>query len=463
MSSRWYSVLVLGIWISSSWSFNGAQTTVRTYQNKTVVLPCHVDSLGVPTIVRWWKDDRQLADSGDPNFVVPNRMKMWDNMSLEISQVQPEDSGEYVCQATRPSSWGHVTQVHAIEVMYPPSVHSVPEAGELEVNLGEEVEIACIAKGVPYPSISWRMKDEEMKLLDERSKLRFQADNRSLSGRYTCVADNGVGDPATAAIELRICYKPEIEPKKSWIHASPGIRVQLDCRVSAWPEALVDWYFEGEKILFSSRIVKHTADQVHSLIIRNVRSTDYGYYQCKASNNLGVSEVAIEVSGIANAAVFKESNIISRNAYNFIWEVDSYSPIIEYQFWFRKYWPSERRDWHKLFIPSGSEAIGPLHSKSFNLTGLAPATYYEALVLARNRYGWSKPSKVLRFATEGAPPHKEHYKVEEVYEESAPAVVLGSPALQQSSSETSGADIATTTFIPSLIILIYFLSNLNLT
>lgn len=66
------------------------------------------------------------------------------------------------------------------------------------------------------------------------------------------------------------------------------------------------------------------------------------------------------------------------------------------------YQPSESRDWRKLFIPSGSEAIGPLHSKSFNLTGLAPATRYAALVLARNRSGWSKPSKVLRFATEGA-------------------------------------------------------------
>lgn len=49
-------------------------------------------------------------------------------------------------------------------------------------------------------------------------------------------------------------------------------------------------------------------------------------------------EKIIELSGIANQAIFKkESRSTSSTSYNFIWEVDSYYPIIEYQFWFRKY------------------------------------------------------------------------------------------------------------------------------
>lgn len=40
----------------------------------------------------------------------------------------------------------------------PPIVHPVPESGKLEVNLGEEVDIACNAKGVPIPFISWKYK-----------------------------------------------------------------------------------------------------------------------------------------------------------------------------------------------------------------------------------------------------------------------------------------------------------------
>ncbi|XP_034948658.1 opioid-binding protein/cell adhesion molecule homolog [Chelonus insularis] len=467
MYSQWTTcIIVIGIWIPSCKSFNGAQTTVKTYQNNTVVLPCHVDSLDVPIIIRWWREDVLLADSSDPNWMPPPRIKMLDNMSLEVSQIQPKDSGKYFCQALRPAPWGHVTQVHAIEVLYPPSVHSVPEAGELEVNFGDEVEMACIAKGVPFPSISWRMKDEEMKLLDERSKLRFRADNRSLTGRYTCVADNGIGEAATASIDLRIRYKPEIEVKKSWIHASPGIRVQLDCKIIAYPEATVEWLFENESLAYSSRIVKHTSGQTHSLVIRNVRPSDYGCYICRASNDLGTTEGTIELSGIANAAVFKGFNVIGPNAYNFIWEVDSYKPIIEYQFWFRRYSPSERgRDWHKLFIPSGSDAIGPLHSKSFNLTGLSPATHYEALVLSRNRYGWSKPSKVLRFATESTSTRKEHYKVENELEESSLVTVNNVLAVQDFDSTLSNNGSVTSNKIHlitlMLNIVLFLMQSLN--
>lgn len=40
----------------------------------------------------------------------------------------------------------------------PPSVETVPASGELEINLGETVDMQCVAKGVPAPVISWRTK-----------------------------------------------------------------------------------------------------------------------------------------------------------------------------------------------------------------------------------------------------------------------------------------------------------------
>lgn len=58
--------------------------------------------------------------------------------------------------------------------------------------------------------------------------------------------------------------------------------------------------------------------------------------------------------------------------------------------------------WHKLYIPGGTDAVSLVHTRSFNLTGLNEATHYEATVLSRNRYGWSNPSEILRFHTEGA-------------------------------------------------------------
>jgi hypothetical protein len=49
-------------------------------------------------------------------------------------------------------------------------------------------------------------------------------------------------------------------------------------------------------------------------------------------------------SGVANAAVFKnESRVPSETNYTLIWEVDSYSPIIEYNLLFRRYFVSKAR------------------------------------------------------------------------------------------------------------------------
>lgn len=111
--------------------------------------------------------------------------------------------------------------------------------------------------------------------------------------------------------------------------------------------------------------------------------------------------------GVANPGLFKlveqKENEKAKNTYTLVWEVDSYSPIIEYNLWFRPYKPyniPSKMDWIKLTIPA-EHSSGPMHSKAYTLTGLKERTVYEAMLFSRNRYGWSKPSKVVKFATKG--------------------------------------------------------------
>ncbi|KAK1131173.1 hypothetical protein K0M31_017462 [Melipona bicolor] len=462
-----FYIFIIGSRATANNGFKSYPTTVKTFENDTVLLPCYVEDLdNVQTRVRWWRDGILLADSGEPRHVPPERVRMYSNRSLEVSQVRRNDTGEYVCQASRPAPWGHATQVHEIEVMYPPSVHPIPESGKLEVNLGEEVDMACVAKGVPVPIVSWRNKDGEIPFLYDRSRLRFHAESPSDAGRYTCVANNDVGEPATATIDLYVRYKPRIEMMKTWLHAPAGIRVQLHCGVTAWPEATVEWYFNNRSVKYSSRIVKHNAGSDHSLVIRNVRTTDYGFYLCRASNSLGITEAAVELSGIANPAVFKKtsSHSLSKTSYNFVWEVHSYNPIVQYEFRFRKYVNGVPGQWHKLYIPSGSDGNSFIHTYSFKLTGLEEATHYEALVLSKNRYGWSKPSEIMRFATEGAP-DKDHYITNAIQEDKIePAVQLASmsqhsPLDTSDSSESSFAQVKVITIITMIFILYIF--NVN--
>jgi hypothetical protein len=75
------------------------------------------DHIGAQTRVRWWREEILLADSFEQKLQSSERITLYSNGSLRVLHVQREDSGEYVCQAIRPSPWGHVTQVHEIEVM----------------------------------------------------------------------------------------------------------------------------------------------------------------------------------------------------------------------------------------------------------------------------------------------------------------------------------------------------------
>lgn len=109
-----------------------------------------------------------------------------------------------------------------------------------------------------------------------------------------------------------------------------------------------------------------------------------------------------------NPGVFKKTSqsntITSKNTHTLIWEVDSYTPVIEYSLWFRPYKTGRglnRPEWTKLTIPA-EHSSGTVYSKSYTLRALKDRTIYEVLLVSRNRYGWSKPSPILRFATAGA-------------------------------------------------------------
>lgn len=65
--------------------------------------------------------------------------------------------------------------------------------------------------------------------MDARPQLRFHADNRNLSGRYTCVAENGIGDPAEAHIDLRIRCEFILVRVYLSCYCSPHVHSIINC------------------------------------------------------------------------------------------------------------------------------------------------------------------------------------------------------------------------------------------
>lgn len=129
---------------------------------------------------------------------------MLSNGSLQVSNVQAEDTGDYYCEVMTAES--HAVQVHAIEVQYSPSINIEPSSKVLELPIGALFELICESKGVPQPAITWLHNGKTLDKyhVGNRQNLLVEIKDRSMAGTYECVANNGVGTPAAAKIELNV-------------------------------------------------------------------------------------------------------------------------------------------------------------------------------------------------------------------------------------------------------------------
>ncbi|XP_047541064.1 igLON family member 5-like [Vanessa atalanta] len=396
--------------------FKSVPVTVKTYENDTVLLPCYVDVTETKHRVRWYKNETLLGDSKDPNYLLPLHTRMHANFSLQIDQLTSSDTADYTCEVIREEPWGPIRQTHSIEVQYAPTVRSVPDEGILEVKKGEYVDIGCETTGTPPPIVNWRKNGESMALLEHRSRIRFRAEHRLLAGVYECIVNNGVGDPVKAAITVIIQDAPVVSTDRSFVHTAIGLRAVLAANLEfSIPPARTTWYRDGKLVRTDDRVIVMVQDKVHQLIFRTVRKTDFGNYTFRAENKLGMADVSFKLTGVPNVASFKVDPTLNKatsTSFTLIWEVDSYSTIIEYHLWLRPYYgrlstvepdafttKPPANLWSSIVVP-GDSNDGPIHSAVYTVRGLTPSTVYEAVVTSRNRCGWSKQSPVLHFATE---------------------------------------------------------------
>ncbi|XP_059480499.1 protein amalgam-like [Neocloeon triangulifer] len=391
----------------------GVPVTVRDRENATVSIPCVVENLGASTL-RWLKGEELIVErtavDTDP-VVSPNdpRISVWPDNSLQVKNLRESDDGEYTCQVARLPPLKSIQRTNAILVLYPPTVHLNPDVEEFEVELNSIVSIECVADGVPKPIISWTeyggavLTPDELKMLGTVPKVEFRATTRHAAGRFTCVANNGVGEPVSASTRLKILYPPEVTMEREWVHTGHGAKSELTCRVNAEPEAKVEWLRPDGEIFSpysNPRFAISVLGTRNTLIIRSVRDSDLGKYKCMAENIMGKGSATLELTGLCNPVKIKEKLGLAMDlSYSIIWEVDCYSQVYDYLLKFKK---TTDIEWYNLTIPSASShTYTAVYSQDYNLSGLEPSTEYQVQIQARNKYGLGRPSKIFSFTTLG--------------------------------------------------------------
>lgn len=386
--------------------FTSPSQTVNIKIGETARLPCEVQNLGTFMVV--WKKESVLISAGNTKVIRDNRLNIV-GTSLDINKVSSKDSGNYTCEINTdvPS---HINIV--LNVLEPAKVRRFPEEGRIQARKGDPVTLRCIGEGNPPPSIRWSKPGFYFQNGDDKfqgSVLSFQAVGRPDVGLYECSADNGVSEPATATIDVKVLYPPEIEIERSWIHTGVHQEAYLTCIVHAEPGATVLWYREERVIVPSDTRILESSSNKHTLILRNVEESDFGLYSCTADNLLGRSSQNIELSGRPSRAIFKSEPMgNSVDSFNLTWKIDSYAPIEEYKLMFRKLFFNETDDlnrvWKSMIIPmnqGSSSGRHQHHKQSYMFLQLDPGSIYEATVTARNRYGTSESSEAFQFHTLG--------------------------------------------------------------
>jgi len=177
------------------------------------------------------------------------------------------------------------------------------------------------------------------------------------------------------------------------------------------PLLQVSWYKENNLLLSQTESVRFQRERDrHTLILSIHSGMDFGNYSCVAENSIGTFKKHIEVHGRPTIPIFRSKpNTLQDKSYELSWSVDSYSPVEEYRLLYRKIkpyhgpldsaFPVGEGDWTNVIIPGDATAPGFTHLRSYLISGLLAQSEYECLVQARNRFGWSDPSRLFTFLT----------------------------------------------------------------
>ncbi|XP_060522817.1 limbic system-associated membrane protein-like [Cylas formicarius] len=471
--------------------------TYRIATGSTVVLPCRITQPG--SYVLAWKRGIAVLTAGPVKVTPDPRVRLLPSpavgasvsgsgvpgipelsgggYSLELKDVKPQDAGDYVCQI---GTMEPREITHTLEILVPPRIHYVSHTGPLEVAQGATVKMECRASGNPVPVVSWTRKNNVLPS-GERSvnglSLVIQHADRHSAGQYQCSADNGVGQPDTKHITLKVLYPPEVETERSYVHTGVGLEAQLVCLVHAEPGPQVLWFKDTAQLGTTEQHATQARGNRYTLVIRNVTMADFGNYSCVASNMHGKSRGNLELTGTASTALFDSPSLgPDKDQYNISWSVNSHASVIEYKLYYRQqprhhhsHYQDDiranntrigfRNDWNNVIIPGygvTSTYLGSVPAPypgvtrqrmSYIIRNLQPATTYEARVQAKNEHGWNKMSPAFHFTTRSN-------DMENMVEPSAQPAVYGISQQGMAGYGTSGTSRITYSAVLMLLILL---------
>lgn len=227
--------------------------------------------------------------------------------------------------------------------------------------------------------------------------LLFTRVNQNHQGRYTCTPYNAQGTQGSSGPMEVLVRKPPVftvEPEPMY-QRKVGETVEMHCdalEAEGTQKPNIQWQRRDGTPLQRNR-VKATGGNI---TIENLRRSDFGYYQCVASNEVAtiVSPTQLVIEGTQPHAPYNITGTATEFSVTISW-MPGYSGGPDYKqdytIWYREGGVS---DWQTIPVtPSGSTQV--------TVNRLSPGTMYEFQVAGKNVLGDGLMSKIMTIRTLG--------------------------------------------------------------
>ncbi|KAM8788834.1 obscurin-like protein 1 isoform 2-T2 [Rhynchonycteris naso] len=265
------------------------EVTLIAVSLECVVLMCELSREDAP--VRWYKDGLEVEESEALVLESDGPCRR-----LVLPAAQPEDGGEFVCDAGDDSAFFNVT------VTAPPERIVRPAARTLDLQFGAPGRVELRCEVAPAGSqVRWYKDGLEVEASDTL-KLGAEGPARTLTlphaqpedaGEYVCeTRDEAVTFNVSLAEPLVQFLAPEAAP--SPLCVAPGEPVTLSCELSR-AGALVFWSHNGKPVREDEGLELHAEGPRRILRIPTAKPAHAGLYTCRSGDSPGAPSLSFMV------------------------------------------------------------------------------------------------------------------------------------------------------------------------
>nr|CAD7454887.1 unnamed protein product [Timema tahoe] len=351
-------------------------TNQTTLEGEKVRFPCEISPASNLT-VEWTHDGTSL--SALPSL--QGRASAQRDGSLVINPVTSEDSGFYSCEIMT----GSDSAMAYLNVEYPAKVTFTPTVQFLPFRLAGVVQCS-IKANPPLQYVTWT---KDKRLLEPYSiKDTFIMSNGSLlltkvtqehEGNYTCTPYNAQGTQGSSGPMEVLVRKPPVftvEPD-SLYQRKVGETVEMHCdaqEAEGTQKPNIQWQLRNGDAVQGERVTMSKAN----ISISDLRRTDFGYYQCVASNEVAtiVSATRLVVDGTLPHAPHNLTANCTETTVTLSW-LPGYTYKQDYVILYQ-----ESSSMEQTSVP-----VIPNTTTMTTITGLTPGTDYLFQVSAKNTQG----------------------------------------------------------------------------